>query len=157
MRILLNPESAPLPDEPSAQIAIATALGRVISDHSIAKGMKYLNRMPTEMRILAMRDAAARDRAITSTPAFVRFGVEHAEVTFESGQQISLDPVQGGGTDFRPCFDWIEEQGTQPQMVVFLTDLYGSFPEKTPPYPVLWASTGSQRAPFGQVVPMQSA
>jgi hypothetical protein len=78
--ILLNPESAPLPHEPSAQIAIATALGRVISDHSIAKGMKYLDRMPTEMRVLAMRDAATRDRAITSTPEFVRFGVEHAEV-----------------------------------------------------------------------------
>jgi hypothetical protein len=32
------------------------------------------------MRVLAMRDAAARDRAITHTPEFVRFGVEHAEV-----------------------------------------------------------------------------
>jgi MoxR-like ATPase len=78
--ILLNPTSAPLPDEPSAQIAIATALGRAMSDQSVAKGLTYLDRMPTEMRILAMRDAAARDRAITSTPEFIRFGVEHAEV-----------------------------------------------------------------------------
>jgi hypothetical protein len=29
--ILLNPDSAPLPGEPSAQIAIATALGRVLT------------------------------------------------------------------------------------------------------------------------------
>jgi hypothetical protein len=36
--------------------------------------------MPTEIRILAMRDAAVRDRAITHTSEFVRFGVEHAEV-----------------------------------------------------------------------------
>lgn len=78
--ILLNPETAPLPDEPSAQIAIATALGRSMSDQSVAKGAKYLDRMPIEMRILAMRDAAARDRAITHTPEFVRFGVEHAEL-----------------------------------------------------------------------------
>ena len=78
--ILLNPDTAPLPDEPSARIAIATALGRALTDHSIAKGMRYLDRMPTEMRVLAMRDAAARDRAITHTPEFVRFGVEHAEV-----------------------------------------------------------------------------
>lgn len=78
--VLLNPASAPVPDEPSAQIAISTALGRVLSDHSIARGIEYLNRLPTEMRILAMHDAAARDRAITHTPAFVRFGVEHAEV-----------------------------------------------------------------------------
>lgn len=81
----------------------------------------------------------------------------HKVDTFEGGEQISLAPVGGGGTDFRPCFDWIDEQGRQPQMVVFLTDLYGSFPEKTPSYPVLWASTGSQQAPFGQVVPMQAA
>jgi MoxR-like ATPase len=78
--ILLNPDSAPLPGEPSAQIAIATALGRILTDHSIAKGMQYLDRMPTEMRVLAIRDAAARNRGITHTPEFVRFGVEHAEV-----------------------------------------------------------------------------
>jgi hypothetical protein len=78
--ILLNPETATLPDDPSSQIAIATALGRAMSDHSITKGVKYLDRMPTEMRVLAMRDAAARDRAITHTQEFVRFGVEHAEV-----------------------------------------------------------------------------
>ena len=78
--ILLNPDAAPLPDEPSARIAIATALGRALTDHSIPKGIRYLDRMPTEMRVLAMRDAAARDRAITQTPEFVRFGVEHAEV-----------------------------------------------------------------------------
>jgi hypothetical protein len=32
------------------------------------------------MRVLAMRDASARDRAITHTPEFVRVGVEHREV-----------------------------------------------------------------------------
>jgi hypothetical protein len=78
--ILLNPDRAPLPTEPSAQIAIATALGRMLTDHSIAKGMQYLDRMPTEMRVLAIRDAAARNRGITHTPEFVRFGVEHEEV-----------------------------------------------------------------------------
>jgi len=78
--ILLNPDTAPLPGEPSAQIAIATALGRMLTDHSIAKGMQYLDRMPTEMRVLAICDAAARNRGITHTPEFVRFGVEHAEV-----------------------------------------------------------------------------
>jgi hypothetical protein len=38
------------------------------------------NRMPTEMRVMAMRDAAARDTAITHTPEFVRFGVNYREV-----------------------------------------------------------------------------
>jgi hypothetical protein len=74
--ILLNPDTAPVPDEPSARIAIATALGRVLNDHSITKGVRYLERLQPELRVLAMRDAAARDRAITHTPEFVHFGVE---------------------------------------------------------------------------------
>lgn len=77
--------------------------------------------------------------------------------TFESGQQVDLHPVGGGGTEFAPCFEWLEEHGIVPQTLVFLTDLYGSFPEQEPAYPVLWASTGAKRAPFGQVVPMQAA
>ena len=77
--ILLNPATATVPAEPSAQIAISTALGRVMTDSSVGRGITYLDRMPTEMRVMAMRDAAARDAAITHTPEFVRFGVEHRE------------------------------------------------------------------------------
>jgi hypothetical protein len=69
-----------VPTEPSAQIAISTALGRVMTDSSIARGLKCLDRMPAKMRVMAMRDAAARDRAITHTPEFIRFGIEHQEV-----------------------------------------------------------------------------
>jgi len=78
--ILLNPATAAVPAEPSAQIAIATALGRVLSDSSVGRGLTYLDRMQTEMRVMAMRDAAARDTAITHTPEFIRFGVENREV-----------------------------------------------------------------------------
>ncbi|RZU35174.1 DUF2201 family putative metallopeptidase [Edaphobacter modestus] len=83
--------------------------------------------------------------------------VVHKVETFEAGQSVSLNPVGGGGTEFGPCFEWLEEHGVRPQTLVFLTDLYGSFPDSEPAYPVLWASTGARRAPFGQVVPMQTA
>ncbi len=82
--------------------------------------------------------------------------VQKVEI-YEAGQPISLNPVGGGGTEFGPCFEWIEERGIMPQTMVFLTDLYGSFPSSTPSYPVLWASTGRRQAPFGEVIPMQSA
>jgi predicted metal-dependent peptidase len=81
----------------------------------------------------------------------------HKVDVYEAGQQIHLTPVGGGGTDFRPCFQWVEESHVQPQILVFLTDLYGTLPDHPPPHPVLWASTGSQHAQFGQVVPMQAA
>jgi hypothetical protein len=63
----------------------------------------------------------------------------------------------GRGTEFGPCSDWLDEHGIQPQTLVFLTDLCGSFLETAPSYPVLWASTGGRHAPFGEVVPMQAA
>jgi predicted metal-dependent peptidase len=81
----------------------------------------------------------------------------HKVETYEAGQPIRLNPVGGGGTDFGPCFDWLDEHGIQPQSLVFLTDLYGSFPQMAPAYPVLWASTGGREAPFGEVIPMQAA
>jgi predicted metal-dependent peptidase len=83
--------------------------------------------------------------------------VVHKVETYEAGQRIDLNPVGGGGTEFGPCFEWLDDRGIRPQTLVFLTDLYGSFPPSAPSYPVLWASTGSQKAPFGEVIPMQAA
>src|SRR5699024_7110524 len=58
----------------------------------------------------------------------------------------------GGGTDFRPVFQRLEEQ--PPKAVVFLTDGYGPVPEEPPEYPVLWVLTpdGMAPAPWGEVV-----
>jgi predicted metal-dependent peptidase len=81
----------------------------------------------------------------------------HKVETFEAGQPVALDPVGGGGTEFGPCFEWLDQHGVVPQTLVFLTDLYGSFPSAEPSYPVLWASTGGRTAPFGEVIPMQAA
>lgn len=77
--------------------------------------------------------------------------------TYSAGERVNLTPLGGGGTDFRPCFAWLEEHAIMPQTLLFLTDLYGSFPDSAPSYPVLWASTGSHHAPFGQVIPIQAA
>jgi predicted metal-dependent peptidase len=81
----------------------------------------------------------------------------HKVETYQPGEQIRLSPLGGGGTDFRPCFRWLEDQCIEPQTLVFLTDLWGTFPESAPIYPVLWASTASRCAPFGQVIRMDAA
>jgi predicted metal-dependent peptidase len=81
----------------------------------------------------------------------------HKAEVYEAGQPIALTPMGGGGTDFAPCFRWLSERGIVPQALVFLTDLCGAFPNDSPAYPVLWASTEARRAPFGQVIPMEAA
>lgn len=58
----------------------------------------------------------------------------------------------GGGTDFCPVFDLIEQKRWQVEGLVYLTDLEGAFPSSPPQYPVLWASVLPHTAPFGRVI-----
>lgn len=71
-------------------------------------------------------------------------------------------PKGGGGTAFAPVFDWVkkyeDDNGIEVSGVVYLTDLYGSFPKQAPHYPVLWVSTTPLKdlsshytPPFGQL------
>ena len=53
----------------------------------------------------------------------------------------------GGGTDFRPVFNEIKKQRKTPPLVVFFTDGCGDYPEKKPPYPVLWVLTKEHSVP----------
>jgi predicted metal-dependent peptidase len=44
----------------------------------------------------------------------------------------------GGGTDFHPVFDLINESEEHPEVVLYLTDGYGQAPKSEPSYPVIW-------------------
>ena len=61
-----------------------------------------------------------------------------------------------GGTDFRPGFAWLHEQGVRPGCCLYLTDMEcDSYPEAAPPYPVAWCVWGSPhgdryREPWGE-------
>jgi hypothetical protein len=59
----------------------------------------------------------------------------------------------GGGTAFEPVFDRIEKEGIEPDLLVYLTDMEGSFPRQAPNYPVVWGSIlPNKTAPFGEIV-----
>lgn len=71
----------------------------------------------------------------------------------EAGElDISTRPKGGGGTSFEPIFAQIEEDGLVLDVVIVLTDLYGSFPAAPPEYPVVWACTTDVVAPFGETI-----
>jgi predicted metal-dependent peptidase len=72
---------------------------------------------------------------------------------YEPSDPIRLTPHGGGGTAFRPVFDWIARSNIQPVCVVYRTDLYGSEFGPAPDYPVLWVCTGATAAPFGEMSP----
>jgi predicted metal-dependent peptidase len=72
---------------------------------------------------------------------------------FEPGDLVRLTPHGGGGTAFRPVFDWVAKSDIRPVCAVYLTDLCGDDFGPEPDYPVLWVSTAGTEAPFGEVIP----
>lgn len=70
----------------------------------------------------------------------------------EAWEPIALPPALagGGGTDFRPVFDWIAARGLRPDALVYLTDAEGEFPPAPPVYPVLWVVKGRGIVPWGE-------
>lgn len=79
----------------------------------------------------------------------------HSVDEFPQGHDIKSNPPTlkgGGGTSFRPVFDWIEEAALSPSALIYFTDLYGSFPDSEPSYPVIWCATSEENVPFGDVV-----
>lgn len=71
---------------------------------------------------------------------------------FERGQSVNFETVGGGGTAFEPVFEYVENAGIQPACLLYLTDMYGSFPPSAPAYPVLWCATSETTGPFGQTI-----
>jgi predicted metal-dependent peptidase len=98
--------------------------------------------------ITAILDEAAPERVHV---VYCDAAVQGAE-TYEPGDVIGLTPQGGGGTAFRPVFDWVARSGIQPVCAVYLTDLDGDDFGPPPDYPVLWVSTGKTAAPFGEVI-----
>lgn len=66
-------------------------------------------------------------------------------------------PQGGGGTDFRPIFALAEEH--EPDVLIYLTDGYGDFPDEAPATPTLWVvppgGLEDEGFPFGEVLRLE--
>ena len=63
--------------------------------------------------------------------------------------QFDVEIRGGGGTSFRPVFEWVDEQDRAPDLLIYFTDAEGLFPEVEPNYPVNWLVKGKATVPFG--------
>ena len=70
---------------------------------------------------------------------------------FEAWDQFTFDVeiCGGGGTNFKPVFEWVDEQDTAPDLLLYFTDAEGVFPDAEPYYPVTWLVKGKTKVPFG--------
>jgi hypothetical protein len=78
--ILLNPTAEPVPDSPAAQYAVASALAHRASDTNFDRICLYLERTPTEFRVLSVRDATLRDPKIKYTAGYTKWAIQNHHV-----------------------------------------------------------------------------
>jgi len=78
--ILLNPTSEPVPDAAAAQYAVASALAHRATDTNFDRICLYLDRIPTEFRVLCVRDATLREPAIKCTASYTKWAVRNHHV-----------------------------------------------------------------------------
>lgn len=125
-------------------VAIDTS-GSIYADPSLLK------RFFTEMR--GILDEVKPRRLLVM---WIDAAVHAVDEVEEASDLTSLTPKGGGGTDFRPAFDWIAKEQLEPDALIYLTDGYGSFPSSAPSYPTLWGNISPElkdtHYPFGEVV-----
>lgn len=74
----------------------------------------------------------------------------HAHYTFQGGEKMDFPLKGGGGTDYRPVFDYIDANLPMNTMLLYFTDGDGWFPKFAPNYEVLWALSRKAKVPFGR-------
>ena len=73
---------------------------------------------------------------------------------FYPGDVIEYRANGGGGTDFRPVFEYVENYIFDAQIVIYFTDGFGTFPDNAPLCDALWIMPQKVDVPFGEVLVM---
>lgn len=65
---------------------------------------------------------------------------------------VTIQCKGGGGTSFKPVFDWIDTNAIDPECVVYLTDGYGDQSKFTTNHETVWLTTGTEAFDWGHVI-----
>lgn len=76
---------------------------------------------------------------------------------FLPGENLDYEVSGGGGTDFRPVFEYIDSYIDYPTLLLYFTDGMGTFPENEVSYDVLWVMPEEKEVPFGEVMVLEEA
>lgn len=118
----------------------------IVVDTSGSIGTKELEQFAAEITAISEEAQPELVRVIYCDAAV------QAVENFAPAEPIKPSPKGGGGTDFVPPFQWVEENGILPKCLIYLTDLCCSSYPTPPDYPVLWVTDSQKTAPFGETV-----
>jgi len=72
--------------------------------------------------------------------------------TFLPGEALVYELSGGGGTDFRPVFEYIDRHIDYPTLLIYFTDGEGTYPKEDVSYDVLWVMPHQKEVPLGEVL-----
>ena len=78
--------------------------------------------------------------------------VNHVDEFEPDDFPVRLTPHGGGGTSFKPVFDYIDDNHIDPEVVVYLTDGYGDQNNFTTSHETVWLTTGTTNFEWGTVI-----
>ena len=76
----------------------------------------------------------------------------HSHKTYLPGEALEYTVSGGGGTDFRPVFEYIDQNIDYPTALLFFTDGQGIYPQNAANYDVMWVMPEKVEVPFGEVL-----
>ena len=137
-------DPAIFPSLRSAQINITVALDTSgsISDSEISEFVSEIDAIKSLMR--AQITLHTCDSSLN----------ENGPWLYEAWDEFKVpDKIMGGGgTSFKPVFEWAEQCDMPPDLLVYFTDAEGVFPDYEPAFPVIWLVKGKKKVPFGNRV-----
>jgi len=74
---------------------------------------------------------------------------------FLPGESLDYEVSGGGGTDFRPVFEYIDSYIDYPTLLLYFTDGLGTFPDNEASYDVMWIMPEEKEIPFGEVMVLE--
>lgn len=125
-----------------------TATVTIVADTSGSMGEEQLQKMLSEVDAIL--------KAVGGAVDFLACDAEvHAHLKVRDVRVAAKNMKGGGGTDFRPAFRRIEKAKRAPDLIVFMTDLYGTFPDQAPKKSsVIWLVLGNPEGsgPWGETI-----
>jgi predicted metal-dependent peptidase len=136
--------NAIFPSLRSSEVALVVAIDTSgsVTDKEIAQCVAEINALKGQMR--ARITLLACDAELS----------EEAPWIYEPWEDFNVpnELIGGGGTAFKPVFEYVDKKMQQPDLLVYFTDADGEFPEIEPNYPVIWLVKGKKKVPWGQRV-----
>ncbi|MDM5270638.1 VWA-like domain-containing protein [Sulfurovum sp. zt1-1] len=79
----------------------------------------------------------------------------HSHKTYLPGEPLEYEISGGGGTDFRPVFEYIDQNIDHPTALLFFTDGQGIYPNNDVNFDVMWIMPEVVDVPLGEVLLLQ--